>query len=270
MNLPAADFESLRQDSNVVTQATPGLTVVQVEPRMSKPPFDDARVRIALNQAVDKDAIIANVMRGLARPLNTPSIPGLWGTFEFEPFAYDPARARQLLAEAGHPNGFEVTVYYISGRWAGDDQVVEAVQGYWNNVGVRTTIKKITMAELTPIQQSHPDTLPGVAFFLIKTSQFVDYHLYRMYHTDATTKTVTSQYYHYSNPEVDRLIDQERTTFDQERRLPILKQAQELIWKDQPMIYLFHQVNIWGHRKAVSGFEVQPTNFVVPNQVQKA
>jgi ABC-type transport system substrate-binding protein len=129
MNLPAADFESLRQDSNVVTQATPGLTVVQVEPRMSKPPFDDARVRIALNQAVDKDAIIANVMRGLARPLNTPSIPGLWGTFEFEPFAYDPARARQLLAEAGHPNGFEVTVYYISGRWAGDDQVVEAVQG---------------------------------------------------------------------------------------------------------------------------------------------
>jgi ABC-type transport system substrate-binding protein len=269
LNLPAADVEGLKQDPNLNLQVTPGLTIVEAEPRQSKPPFDDVRVRYALNQAIDKDAIINSIMRGLGRPLNTPSIPGLWGTFEFEPLPHDPARARQLLAEAGHPNGVDVTLAYVSGRWAGDDQVVEAMQGYWNNVGIRTTLKKIQMAELGPLIQADPDTLPGVVVFLIKTSEFVDYHLYRMYHTDATLRTVTAQRYAYSNPEVDKLIEQERSTFDPDKRLPILRQAQELIWKDQPLVYLFHQVNVWGHRKNVSGFRYVPTNQIFPAEVRK-
>ena len=269
-NLPAADYENLQQDPNLTAHATPGLTIVDIEPRMSKPPFNDVRVRTAINMAIDKNAIITSIMKGLARPLNTPSIPGLWGTADFDPIPFDPARAKQLITEAGFPDGIDVTLYYIPGRWAGDDAVLQAVQGYWANIGIRTKINKITQAELGPIQQQHPDTLPGVAFFLIKTSQFVDYHLYRMYHTDATMRTVTSQHYHYSNPEVDKLIDQERTTFDPAKRLPILKQAQELIWKDQPLVFLFHQVNIWGQRKNVSGFSYQPTGFILPGEVAKS
>jgi ABC-type transport system substrate-binding protein len=267
--LPPADVENLKQDANLTVQVTPSLTIVEAEPRQSKPPFDDVRVRTALNQAIDKDAIIANIMRGLARPLNTPSIPGIWGTIELEPFKYDPARAKQLLAEAGHPNGIDVTMHYVSGRWAGDDQVVEAMQGYWNNVGIRTTLQKGTLAEILAVSQSDPDTLAGTLVFLIKSSEYIDYHLYRMYHSEATTHTVTAQRYAYSNPEVDKLIRQEQTTFDPEQRLPILRQAQELIWKDQPLVYLFHQVNVWGHRKTVSGFKYIPTNQIVPHQVQK-
>jgi peptide/nickel transport system substrate-binding protein len=227
------------------------------------------RVRYALNHAIDKNAIVQNIMRGLGHPLNTPSIPGLWGTFDFDPVPFDPAKAKQLLAEAGHPNGIDVTLAYVSGRWAGDDQVVEAMQGYWNNVGIRTTIKKMQMAELAPVIQDDPDNLPGVVVFLLKTSEFVDYHLYRMYHTEATLKTVTAQRYAYSNPEVDKLIDQERSTFEPDKRLPILKQAQELIWKDQPLVYMFHQVNVWGQRKNASGFRYVPTNQIFVAQVAK-
>jgi peptide/nickel transport system substrate-binding protein len=91
-----------------------------------------------------------------------------------------------------------------------------------------------------------------------------------MYHSDATTRTVTAQHYAYQNPEVDKLIQQERTTFDPEKRLPILKQAQELIWKDQPLVYLFAQTNVWGQRKTVQGFKFLPSNEVYPGQVQKA
>ena len=68
---------------------------------------------------------------------------------------------------------------------------------------------------------------------------------------------------------MDKLIEQEQSTFDPQQRLPVLKQAQELIWKDQPLVFLFHQVNLWGQRKNVSGFRFIPTNQVVPGQVTK-
>ena len=145
-----------------------------------------------------------------------------------------------------------------------------AMQGFWNNVGIRTTIKKIQSAELVPMLQADPDTLPGTLFLRRKTSEYVDYHLYRMYHSDATTKTVTAQRQAYSNPEVDTLIAQEQATFEPGQRLPILQKAQELIWKDQPLVYLFHQVNVWGQRKNVSGFAFLPSNQIVPGQLQKA
>jgi ABC-type transport system substrate-binding protein len=114
-----------------------------------------------------------------------------------------------------------------------------------------------------------PDTLPGTVVLLLKTSAYVDYHLYRMFHSDATTKTVTAQHYAYQNPEVDKLINQERTTFVAEQRLPILKQAEQLIWNDQPLVFLFAQTNVWGQRKNVSGFRFLPSNEVVPGAVQK-
>jgi peptide/nickel transport system substrate-binding protein len=209
-------------------------------------------------------------MRGAALPLRTPSIPSLFGTYDFDLLPYDAAKAKQLLAEAGHPNGFEATIRYVSGRWSGDDQVAEAMQGFWNNVGIKTNIVKIQSAELTPQLSADPDTMAATVFLLQKTSEYVDYHLYRMYHSDATTKTVTAQRYAYGNPEVDKLIAEEQKTFEPDKRLPILKQAQEMIWKDQPLVYLFHQSNVWGQRKNVSGFRYLPSGQFVPAAVQKA
>ncbi len=128
---------------------------------------------------------------------------------------------------------------------------------------------KIQSAELVPQLQADPDTMAGTVFLLLKTSEYVDYHLYRMYHSDATTKTVTAQRYAYGNPEVDRLLNEQQRTFEPDKRLPILKQVQELIWKDQPLVYLAHQSNVWGQRKNVAGFRFIPTNQVAPGTVQK-
>jgi peptide/nickel transport system substrate-binding protein len=270
LNIPASDIEGLKADTNVTLNVAPSLTIIEAEPRQSKPPFNDVKVRYALNQSIDKDAIIANVLRGAALPLRTPSIPGLYGTFDFDPPPFDPAKAKALLAEAGFPNGFEATIRYVSGRWSGDDQVAEAMQGFWNNIGIKTTIVKIQSAELVPQLSADPDTMAGTVFLVLKTSEYVDYHLYRMYHSDATTKTVTAQRYAYGNPEVDKLLDEQRQTFDPNKRLPLLQKAEELIWKDMPLVYLAHQSNVWGQRKNVSGFKFLPSNSVWPGTVQKS
>ena len=225
-------------------------------------------MRYALNQAIDKNAIIDKVMRGQALPLKTPGIGGLFGTAEFEPLAYDPAKAKQLLAEAGFANGFDMTLSYVSGRWPGDDQVVEAVQGYLTQVGVRVAIKKVDNAGLVTDLALDPDQNPGLAIMPVRSSFYLDYHLYRMYHS-AATKANAAQRSGYSNPEVDKLIEQEQTIFDPAKRLPVFEQAQRMIWEDMPFIFLFQQTSLWGQRKNVSGFGVPPTGSFLPRQLRK-
>ena len=269
LSLPPADVPALRQASGLYVRATPSQTIAELETADTKPPFSDVRVRQALNMAIDKDAIIKGIMKGFARPLNSPGVPGLWGSFDFPPFRYDPERAKRMLAEAGHGSGMRVTVNLTSGRWAGDTQVVQAVQGYWANVGVQMTIREMAFADLLAFSSSDPDNRPGTATCLLKGSPYIDYHLYRMYDSAATNVPATQQRTGYANPKVDALIAAERRTFDPEKRLPILKEAQRLVWDDQPIIYLLQLVNIWGARNGTSGFTVLPTGDFVPGRLAR-
>ncbi|TMI85194.1 MAG: hypothetical protein E6H03_00850 [Bacillati bacterium ANGP1] len=268
-NLPPADVPALRQTAGLYVRTTPSQTIAELETADTKPPFSEVHVRQALNMAIDQNAIIKGIMKGFAQPLHSPGIPGIWGSYDFAPFRYDPNRARQMLAEAGYASGMNVTVNLTRGRWAGDAQVVQAVQGYWANVGVHMTIREMAFADLLAFSSSDPDTRPGTATCLLKGSPYIDYHLYRMYDSAATNVPATQQRTGYSNPEVDKLIAAERSTFDPEKRLPILKQAQQIIWQDQPIIYLLQLVNIWGARQGTSGFIVLPTGDFVPHQLQR-
>lgn len=267
-NLPPADQDSLKQNQNIILNNTPSLTVVMIELRVTKPPFSDKRVRYALNQAVDKDAIIKNIMRGQAIALRTPGIEGVYGTADFDLLPFDPAKAKSLLADAGYGNGFDMTLFYVSGRWPGDDQVIQAVQGYWSQVGVRAKIVKGDNAALVDYLARDPDQNPGLAIMPERSSFYLDYHLFRMYQTGATHANA-AQRSGYSNPEVDALLKQEESDFDPAHRLATFQQAQKLIWDDQPFVYLFQQTSFWGQQKNVSGFIVPPTGDFIPQQLQK-
>jgi ABC-type transport system substrate-binding protein len=269
LNVAAADLESIRQTSGLDARSTPSLSAIYGLLRQSGPPFDDARVRHALNHAIDKDAIIQTVMGATARRLASPAIPGLWGAVDFEPLAFDAARARALLAEAGHSGGLKAELRYVSGRWAGDDQVVQAIQGYWSRVGVDLGLTKLQPAELTQHLQAPPDSQPGVLFLLVSTSDYTDFHLFRNYHSGATIRATIGVRTGYGNPAVDRLIDQGRRTVEATARLALLKEAQEIVWKDQPHVYLMHASNNWAQRRDVSGFQVLPSNAVVPGTLMR-
>ncbi len=268
MNLPPADQATLQQNQNIALHNTPSLTVVMIELRVSKPPFSDRNVRYALNQAIDKDAIIKNIMRGQALPLKTPGIEGVYGTTDFDPLPYDPAKAKALLAQAGYGSGFDMTLSYVSGRWAGDDQVVQAVQGYWSQIGVKVAIKKVDNAGLVSDLALDPEQNPAFAVFPVRSSFYLDYHLYRMYNT-AATHANAAQRSGYSNPAVDTLLKQEESQFDPTQRLAVFQQVQKTIWEDQPFVYMFQQTSFWGQQKNVSGFIVPPTGDLTPQQLQK-
>lgn len=118
-------------------------------------PMKDVRVRQALNYAVDKDAIVALMPEG-AKASGQPAAEGVFGYDPtISPYPYDPAKAKQLLAEAGYPNGFDLTMEVMVDAAPGDDLISQAVAEYWRSVGVNTKLKVMTMPDFLAKYQAN-------------------------------------------------------------------------------------------------------------------
>ncbi|MBI4277320.1 MAG: hypothetical protein HY660_02590 [Armatimonadetes bacterium] len=261
MNISPNDQNVLRRDSNIVLVQKDSLTQVQAEMRQTMPPFSDRRVRQAMNYAVDRTAIIKDVMMGLGRIADSPGPPGVWGSVRLTPYEYNPEKAKQLLAEAGYRSGFEGNLFYVSGRWGGDDQVAQALQAYWAAVGIKIQIRKADMAGLDDMLSRDPDTMAGWIAFPVRTSTYLDYHLWRLYETRAA-RMKGYQRSGYSNPRVDEYLVKARSTFDLNERKRHYEAAQKLIWEDAAFVWLFTRQNLLGVRKGTSGYEFLPTGMV--------
>jgi peptide/nickel transport system substrate-binding protein len=103
-------------------------------------PFNDLRVRQAANYAVDRTAIIKSLMGGLGRPLPGVAAPSVFGYTVIRGYDYDVAKAKQLLAEAGYPNGFDLVIESPNGHYFQDREISQAVAGYLKAVGIRATV----------------------------------------------------------------------------------------------------------------------------------
>jgi peptide/nickel transport system substrate-binding protein len=261
LGLSPNDLESLKKDLNLVILQKDSLTQVTSEMRQTKPPFSDKRVRQAMNYAIDRNSIVKDIMRGVGRVADSPGPPGVWGSVSLPVYEYNPDKAKQLLADAGYPNGFEGNLFYVSGRWGGDDQVTQALQAYWNTIGVKIKLQKVDTAGLDEMLARDPDTMAGWTTQQIRTSTYLDYHLYRLFNTEAA-RMKGAQRSGYSNPKVDELLAKGRASFDQNERKQYYGEAQKLIWDDAAFIWVFVQQNVLGARKGVEGYEFLPTGNV--------
>ena len=116
-------------------------------------PFKDVRVRRALYHAIDIESLRRNLMRGLAAPTGSilPSSLGTYDDPEFEKrLPFDLARARALLAEAGYPNGFEVTMDCPNNRYINDEKICIALSAMWSQIGVRVKVNAMPRAVYFP------------------------------------------------------------------------------------------------------------------------
>lgn len=205
-----------------------------------KKPLSDVRVRQALNYATDVDAIIKNVMDGNGRRLEGPFTPNVFG---FDPsvkgYASDPARARRLLAEAGYPDGLEVTLDAPAGRYQGDKEIAEALGGQWQKAGFRPTVQ---VAEW------------GAYFKKYLGKQMQDAYLLGlggpMQDADELYNLVSSKGrgLYYKNERVDELFDQGRATSDPARRRKIYADLARVMVEDATWVFLMQQVDIYATR----------------------
>lgn len=251
------DLDTLRKDANLTVLQKDSTTQVTSEMRQTKPPFSDKRVRQAMNYALDRKAIVNDIMKGVGTISDTPGLPGEWGTVRLTPYDYNPDKAKQLLTEAGYPNGLDANLFYVSGRWGGDDQVTQAMQAYWQAVGIRVKIQKVDNAGLDDMLSRDPDTMAGWTTQQVRSSSYLDYHLYRLFQTQAT-HIQGFQRSGYSDPQVDDLLAKGRSTFDLNERAKYYAEAQKLIWDDAAFVWVFVQQNLGASKKSVTGYELLP------------
>ena len=269
MKLPPEDLAMLQSDQNLTIVSQPSLTQVVGQWQVGKPPFGDVRVRKAANMAIDREAIVKNVLTGVAEVPRGPASTRLAGAAQLDPIPFDPEASKRLLAEAGFGDGFSGDFIYISGRWAKDDQVAEVVVNYLSKVGIRLNIKKVEQAEHNAMLAWDPDTHNNDMIMPVRTSQYLDYHLYRLYHS-AATKANAAQRSGYSNAEVDRLIDEARQSADPARRNPLYQQASKTIWDEHALPWIVDLSSAMGSRKSATGWEYLPLEEIVVTNAEKA
>ncbi|MCA3254549.1 MAG: hypothetical protein INF91_02900 [Alphaproteobacteria bacterium] len=138
-------------DRRVPTLTVPSMSVMSIALINQRPgpsPLKDQRVRQALNLAVDREALARVLLRGYGRPASQPAPRGSFGHDPtLPPLAHDPARARKLLAEAGYPNGFPLTIEVQTNAFPADSLIFQSVASDLRKIGVRPTIRVITLAD---------------------------------------------------------------------------------------------------------------------------
>ncbi len=139
-------------------------------------PVGNIRVRKALNLAVNREEMVATLFHGRGKPsaVFPASSVSIGFPGDLKPYPYDPKQAKQLLSEAGYPNGFSIKIFsLITGGFTQHQQVAEAVAGYWNAIGVRATIVPTDIGAFRPLYMSSPQSpqIVGQAGFFATTGR---------------------------------------------------------------------------------------------------
>jgi len=235
----------LKGNSNIKIETVPGYTYFFVWMNSSREPFTDKRVRQAMAYALDVDKMLNDLLPGVAKRGTAPIASTVFGHAPQTPYTYDPAKAKQLLADAGIRDGFDAGVIWNPGSGPQDRELIQAMISYWNAIGVR--IKSQEMERAVWI-----DNLVKLNWDLdfqtnATTTGDADFTLGRLYHSRANRNG-------HKNPDLDKLLDDAVATVDQNRRKELYAQANKIIWDDAAGIFPFELLNVYAYRTRVSGF----------------
>src|SRR5579859_302367 len=228
-----------------------------------KNPYKDKRVRQAMFQAIDEDAIVSKVMRGQAKATALMVGPGVKGySAELDKrLPYDPAASKKLLAEAGYPNGFETGMDCPTDRYVNDEQICLAIVSMLAKVGIKVNLWAQTRAKF--FAKVLAPSLQTSFFLLAWTPRTLDAHnaLLNLLHTpDPKTHAGEFNLGGYSNPALDTLIDQIQIEVDQQKRLAEVHQALTMVRDDVATLPLHQQVIVWA-AKANVDLVLSPDNY---------
>jgi peptide/nickel transport system substrate-binding protein len=235
---------------------TPGIVIPTPRPlggvwvffNVTKPPFDNKKVRQAIAYAVDKEEVEKAALWGLGVIMNNQFF--LEGSDWYVPIkdrAVDLAKAKQLLTEAGYPNGFKTELLQYSVFPVTD--ACSVILGQLKKIGIEGTIKMIDRA---PYYVSMPKGDYGMS--LMQESVRLDPDD-AYYYTMHSGQIGTNNWSRYSNKEMDRLLESGRTAWKREDRLPYYKKAVEIIKEDLPILYLSRTKTALAHKDYLKGFK---------------
>ncbi len=224
-------------------------------------PLKDARVRKAISLLINRDLIAKRIMDGLATPANQMMPEGMDGYVEgLEPVAYDPAAAKKLLAEAGFPEGFQMTIHCTNDRYMNDAKVCEALGQLLSAGGIRTSVQTLPGSIFFERATSGgPNKEPEFALFMLgfgAANGVADAAFNALVQTyDKEAGRGANNRGRYSNPEVDRLSRAAAVEADPEKRKTLIAEATKIVMDDAGIIPVHHLNGIWASQ---SDYAVTP------------
>jgi peptide/nickel transport system substrate-binding protein len=264
--VPTADIAKLSKDAkykltdkisnrviyvhlNQSTEKSPPFVFAKDGKSLDKNPFRDARVRRALSMAVNRDAIVSRIMEGKAQPAAQLLPDIFYGTSKkLKPMKFDAEGAKKLLAEAGYPNGFAMTIHGPNNRYINDAGIAQALAQMYSRIGLDVKV----------------ETMPSSVYFTRATKLEFGYMLLgwgtesgeqgsAMRSLLATFDTakgmgVTNRG-RYSNPAFDKILSEALVTMDDKKREVAIIRAAEMAMEDVALIPLHYEVSTWATTK---------------------
>ncbi|WNV74219.1 ABC transporter substrate-binding protein [Geodermatophilus sp. DSM 44513] len=255
---PVSDIEALQANEDVEVLLAESDRTIFIALDTNDPLLSDPQVRQALNHAVDKQAIVDNVLFGAAEVMDAPMAPSLFGYCQTGTYDYDPERARQLLAEAG-AEGASLELLTPSGRYVQDQQAAEAIAGYLREVGLDVSVSTSDFPSFLARVNAAPSENTVDMHLLGWAPPFLDADFQMQMFRQATHPPAGLATSFYTNPQVEELLAQADVETDEARREQLYCDASQVIWDDAPWIFLWTQSFpiVWS--ADVTGISATPT-----------
>jgi len=229
--VPGADVARLKARQGIIVESVPvgSPLAVRLYSNVADSPLAKKDVRLALNHAIDTQAIIASVLHGIGKPLSSyiSSVFPYGVDPSLQPYDYNPNKAKSLLASAGYPQGFKTELLCPSDQ---PKELCEAISAYWSQVGVTAAVKVMDYAAWSRLNNTHQ----GGPMTVMQFSNAI----YDPIHPISGAATKAGTWSDYYNPEVEQLVEQGSAETDQVKRDEIFKRIGRILHDDGHAVLL--------------------------------
>jgi len=237
-------------DIQVLTRALNQSQVIQFN--CAKAPFNDSRVRQALNYGTDKQGLLRAIELGYGDPMTAPMPPAIPGhANDLEPYAYDPDRAKALLSEAGI-SGLTMEISGFRGFFATGPTQQQAIADQWRQLGIEATVNNLEFGSM--IEKRTAGSYDAIYTVWSVLTGDPDFALARNF--------MKGNAFKYENEQVDMLLRQGLAEMAPERREEIYVEAQRLIWADSPWVWLWYPQSVVMARSRVQNYAVRADGLI--------
>ncbi len=257
------DYGRIRGNADLVLFTGPGLNVGYVGMNTEKEPFTDVRIRRAVNYAINREAVVKAFYAGVGAVAKNPMPPTIWGYNDaVKPYEHNVAKAKQLIAEAGYPNGFSTELYWPNRArpyLTQPQKIAEAIQSQLAEAGIRA--KLVTFEWGTFLAKTkngeHQMTILGWT----GDNGDPDNFLYVLLDKDNAVHGKASNRAFYKSEQVHALLIKAQQVTNQSERANLYRQAQQVIHDDAPWAPFVHAGRVAAYRKTVANFFGHPLDI---------
>lgn len=254
-NTPPDQLTTIKSNNQLDILSLPTSRIVHLYMMNDRAPFNNPKVRQAVIHAIDRKAIVEKLLSGYGAVATSPYAPSILYYKEQPAYAYDPAKAKALLAEAGFANGITgVSYVYTTGRFINDQQIGQALADYLKAVGITVDASSPEYGvQIDNINKGVYDAFMGAYGALTLDPEWALNFLWN---------SQTSQS-HFKNPRVDELLQQGDQAFDPSAAKPIYEELQSILWSEVTGAFLYYQPILDSVSKKLKGYTPRPDEYFI-------